>query len=62
MLVLSSLEASRGNTTGSDSWAQAGQTLLVNTANVGIYGLEYGQTWIGDSILGYATVNNRADP
>ncbi|KWU46100.1 Six-hairpin glycosidase [Rhodotorula sp. JG-1b] len=62
MLVLSSLEASRGNTTGSDFWAQAGQTLLVNTANVGLYGLEDGQTWIGDSILGYATVNNRADP
>ncbi|GAA5870718.1 hypothetical protein JCM3774_001733 [Rhodotorula dairenensis] len=62
MLVLSSHEAGRGNTTGSDYWASSGQALLVNTANVGLYGAVNGHTWTGDSILGYATVNNRADP
>ncbi|GAA5981661.1 hypothetical protein JCM10908_004556 [Rhodotorula pacifica] len=62
MLVLSSLEASRDNVTGSDHWAQTAQTLLINTIAVGMDETGTGQAWSGESILGNGTVNNRADP
>lgn len=56
LLYLSSVEASNGNSTGSDYWSNSAVTLLGNVVNVGVDG------WNGASLVGNGTVNNRASP
>lgn len=57
MLFLSSLEASRGNATGMSHWTAEAEVMLVNSASAGM------RNNAGEfSIIGNATVDNRADP
>ncbi|BGP39896.1 hypothetical protein JCM10449v2_003852 [Rhodotorula kratochvilovae] len=56
LLVLSSLEASQGNSSGAAHWSDAAIKLLGNVVNVAV------EPWTGASIVGNATVNNRANP
>lgn len=54
LLLLSSLETHRSNTSGARLWSTASIELLRNTADLGLKG------WSGVSVLGNGTVNNRA--
>lgn len=63
LVLVLSLEASRGNTSGENTWFHPATDLFANTGlSSGTNTSRLATKWIGASILGNATVNNRADP
>ncbi|BGP24524.1 hypothetical protein JCM10295v2_003442 [Rhodotorula toruloides] len=63
LILLLSFAASRGTTNGETTWFYPATDLFANTGlSSGTNTSRYPTRWTGASILGNATINNRADP